>query len=451
MKEQEKLIKENESPVPLPASDEAWNAMRRLLDEHQPEKAIPVSAESGASGSGKRWLVLAVLLLMSSLIVYQFFRPADVKDSEGNIDATRKAETEITSERNNADAGEIDEVKDQGLNSPAVVNGGQSKFSEKENQLGSHNAPAGNKHDGNISGKKNVNKSIGKNIADDKAVVEDEGEIKNDPDNSSGIVEKNMDGIPGQNNKRLNNSIEKIKDTASANESEQKADDPVDDWRLAGGLFWTLPLNSLSQYETWSAGPNGQPQPYRLLLPGAWIEASHERHLMTLEFNPFASGIPRDIPFKYVEGSRQGTDTLIRTYTSHTMLKSFGASLGMGYQYNINGKLWIGGSFQAILWTRAVEQEGIVYEKIPSNSNPSVFTAESFNYPMKENWEYFSKFQFNLNADLTYREKNWQTGIRTGVALTPFAQKEGPVHPFSASVFFRWRLFYLEKKVTDNK
>ncbi|WP_336517465.1 hypothetical protein [Pollutibacter soli] len=452
MKEQEKLIKENESPVPLPASDEAWSAMRRLLDEHQPEKSIPVYTESGSSGSAKKWLAVAILFFISSLVTYQLLRPADGKRSQTNHDPSKKSGSEIKSEKHNADFGMINGKKDQSLSSSGVDTNEQSNLSEKEDRLGKQKVPVKTKTGSTNKGGKHGRKSIGENTSGDKTVIPGDETMAKVDDNSTTKVENNTGRVTAMDNIAQKKTNEKSKDSATAaNASEQKIDEPVDDWRFAGGLFWTLPLNAISDYETWSAGPNGKPQPYRILLPGIWLEAKHERHLMTVELNPFAYGIPKQKAFKYVEGSQPGADTLLKTYTSHTMLKSFGASLGMGYQYNINSKLWLGGGFQAIVWTRAVEQEGIVYEKIPSNSNPSVFTAESFTYPMKENWEYFSKFQLNLNADLTYREKNWQTGIRTGISVSPFAQKDGPAHPFSASLFFRWRLFYLEKKVADKE
>lgn len=446
MNEQDKPIKENESPVPLPAADEAWNAMRRLLDEHQPEKAIPVFTESGSSGSWKKWLAVAMLLLISSLVTYQILRPVDEDRQAKNLGITTEPETEIKLGKDKAGAENINGHTVQDMNSTGLVADDQSNALNEEKQSARKILSKKNKSGLSSDGKKNDKESSEKNSVTDRDDLVD-NEVNGSSESKSAISEMSAGEITSQNNATKKNQAAVRKDSAAVSDkmAEPTVDEPADDWRIAGGLFWTLPLNSVAQYETWSAGPNGKPQPYRLLLPGAWIEAQHERHLMVLELNPFAFGIPKDIPFKYQEGSTQGVDTLIKTYTSHTMLKSFGASFGMGYQYNISGKLWLGGSFQTILWTRAVEQESTVYEKIPSNSNPSVFTAESFNYPMKENWEYFSKFQLNLNADFSYREKNWQTGLRTGFALTPFGQKDGLVHPFTATLYFRWRLFYLEK------
>jgi hypothetical protein len=112
-------------------------------------------------------------------------------------------------------------------------------------------------------------------------------------------------------------------------------------------------------------------------------------------------------------------------------------SASIGYARNLRGNWWGGLNLQASWWQQALAQSDVQDSYIVSgqvvDTRPSTYA-----YKVTDEWSYFNKMQTFMMADLTYRKQRWQSGLRSGIALTPFSKGDGPSNMFRGSVFFRW-------------
>ena len=112
-------------------------------------------------------------------------------------------------------------------------------------------------------------------------------------------------------------------------------------------------------------------------------------------------------------------------------------SASIGYARNLRGNWWGRLNLQASWWQQALAQSDVQDSYIVGgqvvDTRPSTYA-----YKITDEWSYFNKMQTFMMADLTYRKQRWQSGLRSGIALTPLSKGDGPSNMFRGSVFFRW-------------
>ena len=208
------------------------------------------------------------------------------------------------------------------------------------------------------------------------------------------------------------------------------------------GLQWNmqLPFANSSSFFT---GPGTQSQPYRILLPGAWISWHSEKSLLGVQVNPFTSLLVPSKPFNTVVANSTSSDTAITKTETKTLKKLFGVSAVLSYNYNVTGNWWFGGNMQATWWRSGIATSNIKTSRqsLSSSFNP-INTQSTTRYKLsKPDWENFSTFQMQLNLEILYRKKTWIAGFNAGLPIMPIAKITGPLNPFYAALFFRVRLW----------
>lgn len=208
------------------------------------------------------------------------------------------------------------------------------------------------------------------------------------------------------------------------------------------GLQWNmqLPFANSSSFFT---GPGTQSQPYRILLPGAWISWHSEKSLLGVQVNPFTSLLVPSKPFNTVIANSTSSDTAITKTETKTLKKLFGVSAVLSYNYNVTGNWWFGGNMQATWWRSGIATSNIKTSRQSlSNSFNPINTQSTTRYKLsKPDWENFSTFQMQLNLEILYRKKTWIAGFNAGLPIMPIAKITGPLNPFYAALFFRVRLW----------
>ena len=208
---------------------------------------------------------------------------------------------------------------------------------------------------------------------------------------------------------------------------------------LRAGLQWNLllPLAGSAHY---FAGAPGSAGAYAALVPGGWLSLTADRSSFTLEVQPLSAALLKEIPFYSLQ---QNTDSTTTLTTTKTLLKTFGLAAGLQYHYNLNSNWWIGGGVQGMWWKKGLIATTSTVEKRDASNHVSVSeTTELKSVPINStDVPDFVKFQLFTNADLLYKSRRWEAGVRTGVSFMPLAQKEGPKNQLQASLFFRLCLF----------
>lgn len=208
------------------------------------------------------------------------------------------------------------------------------------------------------------------------------------------------------------------------------------------GLQWNMQL-PFANSSCFFSGPGTQSQPYRILLPGAWISWHSEKSLLGVQVNPFTSLLVPSKPFNTVVANSTSSDTAITKTETKTLKKLFGVSAVLSYNYNVTGNWWFGGNMQATWWRSGIATSNIKTSRqsLSSSFNP-INTQSTTRYKLsKPDWENFSTFQMQLNLEILYRKKTWIAGFNAGLPIMPIAKIKGPLNPFYAALFFRVRLW----------
>jgi hypothetical protein len=458
VKENNKIISENELPFSVPNADHAWEEMRKLLDEDRPE-VVPVLplGKPGFSTFLKYFTGAAILLLIVS-VAYLTIRPSNNNNSpvEKIVDAQVKPEDIFS-----------DSGKNSSQSQPALLNNNQGHELSTEN-----NAME--------KGSMNVVKSGGSLIKSDhtgRIIAGETGSLARKNDKGNSDKNKILIGAAGNKKGDQITNAEKPESTiadryvfkpsvipapgigAAENDSSNKklnltANDttalatenpaphielPAEKWTINTGLHWTIPipLNGGSNY---FIGPNGQSQPYSLLLPGAWIQAEKEKQLVTFDVNPFAVSLPPAKVFRTITGVENVQDTLVQTTDQRTLIKTFGLSAGVSYQYKIFSNWWAGAGVQMVFWKRAVAGSAAAINKVPIGGTAGVITNQQSVYKLTDEWSYFSKVQASISTEIFYKAPKWQAGLRLGLPITPLAQQDGPKYFLRGELLYRLHL-----------
>jgi hypothetical protein len=209
-----------------------------------------------------------------------------------------------------------------------------------------------------------------------------------------------------------------------------------DDWKIRFGPQWELQIPTTG-FNGYFDGPSVKPEPWRNLIPGLWLEAAHGKNAIHFSFMPMQQQMVSDKTFRIQNSLIQNPDTTISREETKHIYKLLGMSASIGYARNLRGNWWGGLNLQASWWQQALAQSDVQDSYIVSgqvvDTRPSTYA-----YKVTDEWSYFNKMQTFMMADLTYRKQRWQSGLRSGIALTPFSKGDGPSNKFRGSVFFRW-------------
>ncbi|MFN5646329.1 MAG: hypothetical protein ACK458_02300, partial [Sphingobacteriales bacterium] len=209
-----------------------------------------------------------------------------------------------------------------------------------------------------------------------------------------------------------------------------------DDWKIRFGPQWELQIPTTG-FNGYFDGPSVKPEPWRNIIPGLWLEATHGKNAIHFSFMPMQQQMVSDKTFRIQNSLIQNPDTTISREETKHIYKLLGMSASIGYARNLRGNWWGGLNLQASWWQQALAQSDVQDSYIVSgqvvDTRPSTYA-----YKVTDEWSYFNKMQTFMMADLTYRKQRWQSGLRSGIALTPFSKGDGPSNMFRGSVFFRW-------------
>ena len=233
-----------------------------------------------------------------------------------------------------------------------------------------------------------------------------------------------------------------VKDILKEDSSVEEEDIDSTMFVAEAGLQWNmqLPFANSSSFFT---GPGAQSQPYRILLPGAWISWHSEKSLLSVQVNPFTSLLVPSKSFNTVVANSTSSDTAITKTETKTLKKLFGVSAGLSYDFNVTGNWWFGGNMQANWWRSGIATSNIKTssQSLSGSFNPINTQSNTIYKLSKPDWENFSTFQMQLNLEILYRKKTWIAGFNAGLPIMPIAKTTGPLNPFYAALFFRVRLW----------
>jgi hypothetical protein len=218
---------------------------------------------------------------------------------------------------------------------------------------------------------------------------------------------------------------------------------------LLTGLEWAAQVPTANAGHYFS-GTTGRDQFYRLLIPAVWMQVQSHGSLLEITFAPSFSKLVASRTFSEETNSVVVADSSVTTHTTKALDKLFGVALSVNYAAALGGKWWAGGGIRADWWKHAIATASIVEDKSPLY-NPATNVRSSFSstVPLNEvDWSNFSRFQFDLSAQLLYRMDAQQTGLRVSMPFTPLNKNGGAGDSFRAELFYRLALFGGKIKVS---
>lgn len=384
---------DSDLPIPVPPVDLAWQDMQSRLDR---EKRRPIFLWSRIG--------MTLALLLSWLVILE---PVLYK---GNNVAARStlsnANTNSSAPQNNA------------TQTPGLPN----SFDLIEHSLNKQTRKLKTKTRPDKNGSQEVNET-----PSSQSLVDD---IVSPPLAKEKTTPKAADTLADKPKKMLDTTSSVI---ASPDEDKKKEED---DWKIRFGPQWELQIPTTG-FNGYFDGPSTKAEPWRSLIPGLWLEATHGKNAIHFTFMPMQQQMVSDKTFRIQNSLIQNPDTTISREETKHLYKLLGMSASIGYARNLRGNWWGGLNFQASWWQQALAQSDVQDSYIVSgqvvDTRPSTYA-----YKITDEWSYFNKMQTFMMADLTYRKQRWQYGLRTGIALTPLSKGDGPSNMFRGSVFFRW-------------
>ncbi len=448
-----KLIDEHQLPLSAPPVDQAWEEMRRMLDEDKPKATPLLPLLKPGYARVVKYLSGAVLLLLLISVSFFIYSPFGNKDVSKPPFVSSSSDQTLKNLRQPATAG------DRSTSNSSAINKNDLTINSNKKQMhtDSLTEKSENKQFANLQLKsntvtvqknndreKNIPSAIGdgiinqfeyKSIIDTGMNSDTEGNLNMQVPVT--VTSGNLDAVLEMDTNEPKASV--------VGDAPPHIELPEEKWTISTGLLWTLPV-PLYNASNYFIGPNGLSQPYRVLLPGAWIHAEKEKHLMTLEINPFVSSLPPSTVFRTVTTFQNNQDTLVQTKDERSLVKTFGLSAGVGYQYKIISNWWIGAGVQMHYWFRAVAASNAEVQKIPMGGTIGTTTNQSHIYTLTDEWSYFSRMQVSLVPEIIYKTPKWQSGFRLCIPITPLALQDGPKHFLRAEFVYRLKLLDIHLK-----
>jgi hypothetical protein len=389
---------DSDLPISVPPVDLAWQDMQSRLDR---EKRRPMMLWSK--------LAMTLALLLSWLVILEPVRykgnPVAARSAAGNEISNSSASTRqenTTQTKDLANSSDLFEYPSQSTN--------------KQNRKQKTKAQP------NKNGGQDIHEPASTGSMVDDVVSPELAQEKTTPKASDTLAVK-----PQKNTDTISSVI------AAPDEDKKKEED---DWKIRFGPQWELQIPTTG-FNGYFDGPSVKPEPWRNLIPGLWLEAAHGKNAIHFSFMPMQQQMVSDKTFRIQNSLIQNPDTTISREETKHIYKLLGMSASIGYARNLRGNWWGGLNLQASWWQQALAQSDVQDSYIVSgqvvDTRPSTYA-----YKVTDEWSYFNKMQTFMMADLTYRKQRWQSGLRSGIALTPFSKGDGPSNKFRGSVFFRW-------------
>ncbi|SEW52628.1 TonB-dependent receptor [Chitinophaga arvensicola] len=197
--------------------------------------------------------------------------------------------------------------------------------------------------------------------------------------------------------------------------------------------FW-VPVSGSAYY---LAGPNGNNQPLRMLIPGVRIARQWDKMAVLWEFNPVTSETYKDPVLSSRTVTNPDSSTDITTVTLH---KQFGWNTALGYQHRLFRRWQVAAGIQFNYW----QQEYI--HKLNyhiSNSLPSGGQNRDTTYtPAKERT---GRATWKIPAEIYYDAPRWQAGLRVELPLNSNRNDSSntPIKtPVAFQLMFRYKLLH---------
>lgn len=386
-------------PIPVPSVDLAWQDMQSRLDGKKRRPVLP-------------WISIAMTLalLLSWLVIVEPVpyegKPVATLPSSGVATGALSAQPNNGTQNNDL---------------PVSSAPGQKSLLAYTSPLDQHN-------------KQKKKPRPGKNETPDIQELPSTGSISDD-DVTPALVEEKT--TPNTSDTLTAKTTKSPDTTSSANASPDKEEKKEDEkWKIRFGPHWELQLPTTG-FSGYFDGPSIKPEPWRNLIPGLWLEAVHGKDAIHFSFMPMHQQMVSDKTFRIQNSLIQNPDTTISREETKQLYKLLGMSASIGYARNLHGNWWGGLTFQATRWQDALARSDVQDSYIVSGQVVDT-KSSSYAYKVTDEWSYFNRVQTFMLADLTYRKQRWQSGFRSGIALTPLSKGDGPSNMFRASVFFRW-------------
>ena len=404
-----KFLGDDKLPINIPSPADAWSDMRKRLDDEMPETVILLPGNIITAGTGFINSITALFtLLLASTIVWWFSNNKSTtiilneQSSKHGITQQNKSNTNNSLTGNNAIAGTIKQNKAVTFNTRQQNNVLQRSFAQRQITINNQNA------------------------------VKDSA--KADETINPVINKKGSDSLLAFLNKPLTKAAppvvpNKTDSTADTNKDEK---DTISKISLLAGLQWNaqLPFSGTKQY---FSGPNGSSQPYKILLPGAWVAVEIDKSIFLGEINPFATTVYHPKAFAIIN---QTNGQALVTQTKQ-LNKVFGLSAAIRYDYNIGGNWWAGAGIEASWLHKALATTNTEVDNGGTKTYYSTVNSIS-----DSDWAYLSKFRVRTDAELFYHAIHWRAGIRAGVYFSTIAKRyDGPKNPLEFELFYRWVLW----------
>jgi hypothetical protein len=445
-------------PIPIPSVDRAWAGMEQLLDAELPVTSVRYSRLLGVK-------VIAMVVVMFSLkggeehvskvslkekdSISQYVNNADtlseinknhlsdvkigeISDTKNNTNKTEilttdnANKTEITSTKNNTGKTEILATDNKHKKEIANTknNTGKTEILTTDNKHKKEIANTkNNKHKTEILNTDNKNKKevTGTKNNKNKGNKQKEDFITDDNQNSFAGSSSSpgspwiYGSSPGFSRTALNLStlplhkedpkrlMHKDMQISPLQTADKKDHSKLSTWSFWGQLNTPIPLYGSKYY---SAGPKGNNQFYRNLIPSIRVEKKIGKSSISADLQPFTSlQLSLSVSSSKPDSSAPG-DTLGVT-VKRKMVKQFGSGITLQYHYPLY-KNWtvsagIGGSW----WQKAIITQ-------TRRDTVTVLAAT------KDDWKGYSRFIFTGTIELYYDTPKWQMGLRTAVPLNKY-------------------------------
>jgi hypothetical protein len=469
---------ETELPVPVPSTDLAWEQMQNRLDIEMPQKE-----------KRKKWFIIfffLLALLIGPAIIFRLnndnYKNNTVKNiqpgknesvSQGDMDKERDS-VNAGANNNSSSKNETDNFNNQKNDNTAITDANKTSVAKQnisihqnDNLISANNnnadisiavsAKTNKYHKQKKKATSNYIRRIKKQqhistrqtneeIANEPTTISTEKNVSvkiapslatADQDSSSTLADKNIPARLDKKNDSLDNVIAKEEDPKPADEKST----------LRFGIQWNLqiPTGSASQYFT---GGNLKSQPYLLLIPGIWTSLQVNRSMISVELNPYYTSLVPSKTYTELTSTSSTLDTVKIVTESRQLNKLIGSALSASFGYNIKNNWWLKGGVQMQWWRKGIATAVINQEKYPvNNSADKTFSSSSHLFAIEEEeWNYFTKFQVNLNMEALYTFKKWETALRIGLPVAPITSSgNGPKNSVRTELILRYQLLKKQK------
>jgi hypothetical protein len=475
------FLQGEELPVKILPSNAAWNDMQQRLEKELPDKGIVFVGKRSLRNRIIKGTALLFFLLLTWAILQQTNHGGDGKSEfRGKLANTEKITHDKTyikqntggSDKNTANKNKntVDDPLQPHTDLPAIKNNGA--FVAANHPVGKTKVTIAGKKINRVTNKtsdkkiKTMHNLAGENTLGAKRKKSSQG-VKSDTDitvsslnSSTGKANQQNDDkrLPGLFKDSVNLSstsksgvIEKTKPDSLQRVNTENTEESITEYRsIQWGLQWVFQV-PLAGMNTYFRGPNVSSQPYRILLPGVWLNFRLDKSAFSIEANPFASGTLPAKSFGTFTSTNQNVDTITTITETKTLRKMFGFSGALAYSYNVLPDWWIGMSLQGYWWRKGIATtSGAEVKNVINSTYKSIKTFNDVYYPMPPGEkDYFTRFQVVGSFQLGYKMKFSEILLRVGMTPLPFSQNQGPKNPLRAEFLYRLNLS-ADKKAKNN-